>query len=57
MTIETISLQDDCASWDLRRPETADIEEAGRLVSECGRPPVHPIAGKAGGLLDIWPER
>ncbi len=46
----------DGAYWDLRRPETADIDEARNLVSQCSRPPVDPIVGKAGGLLETWPE-
>lgn len=46
----------DGASWDLLRPETADIEEARNLVWKCGRPPVDPIVGKTGGLLERWPE-
>lgn len=46
----------DGASWDLRRPETDDVEEAAALVEKCGKPPVDPILGKEGGLLDKWPE-
>jgi uncharacterized protein YjlB len=44
----------DGASWDLQRPESSDLAEAKRTISQVGKPPVDPISGDEDGLLSHW---
>ena len=44
----------DGASWDLQTPERSDHAEAKTAVSLVDKPPVDPITGDRGGLLDHW---